>query len=178
MQLVILALAYGQSKISLEDSSAIKIQAEGFYTWYIDLSKDHRIATEFNPKFVRRDDGMTTLDFSNYKDALEKYNFSNSFIKRKISDYKNCLDSLDRIPFDKFASYQDLDDFERIGCDFDNRYEWTGGMEPKDEARLSSLRRVDKRTIVGRFSFVPDGEALGTFKKIKGKWQIKNLTLK
>ncbi len=171
----------GQSKIKLKDSVAIKNQIEGFYLWYMDISKDGRLNRDFNPSFVRRDDGVTTLDFENYKGGLRKYKFTEDFIQRKISDYKECEDNLNKISFDKFSQFTDLDDFENIKCDFGNSYEWTGGMESKDKAELVVLKLVDKKTITGLLDFTsysrPDGKAIVTFKKMKGEWRIDNLTL-
>ncbi|MBL7873005.1 MAG: hypothetical protein JNM78_15415 [Cyclobacteriaceae bacterium] len=70
-----------------------------------------------------------------------------------------------------------LDDFENINCDFSNRYEWTGGMDPKNSAELSSLTRLNKKRITGVINFDSYGSALVTFKKIGNEWKIDNLTL-
>lgn len=126
----------GQTKIKASDSIAIKDQIEGFYAWYIDMTKT--ALEDCSPSFVKQSDGMTTLDFNKYREGLRKYKFTEEFIERKIKDYKECVDNLKKIPFEKFSLYTDLADFERIMCDFGNRYEWTGGQESKDNARLAS----------------------------------------
>ncbi len=73
----------GQSKIKPKDSVDIKNQIEGFYSWYLVLIKEKRLKKDFNPRFVRLEDGMTTLDFKNYKDGLKSYKFTDDFIKKK-----------------------------------------------------------------------------------------------
>jgi len=179
---VISLTARGQSKITTKDSVDMKTTIEGFYSWYIDLIKTNKLNIDFNPSFARQDDGMTTLDFKKYKDGLKKYKFTESFIKRKIGDYKECVDNLKKIPFDKFSKYSDLDDFENIMCDFSNRYEWTGGQEPKDKAELTNLELVDSNTIVGQVRFTSYGNLDGTaarvtFKKSKKDWRVDNIEL-
>ncbi len=181
MTLIIIPLtANGQAKIKAKDSVDIKNQIEGFYSWYIDMIKTKKLY-DFSPRFAEQSDGMTTLDFKKYKDGLRKYKFTEEFIERKINDYKECVDNLKKIPFDKFSKYTDLDDFENIMCDFGNRYEWTGGQESKDKADLSSLKIGDKKTIIGKIDFTsysrPDGGALVTFKKVGKDWKIDNVKL-
>lgn len=170
----------GQSKIKPKDSVDIKNQIEGFYSWYVDMIKGKRLNKDFNPSFVRLDNGMTTLNFKNYKDGLKKYKFSDAFVERKVNEYKTCVDNLRTVPYDTFVKLE-LDGHEQLKCDFSNTYEWTGGMEPVDKAELSSLEFIDKKTIIGHVDFtsysVRDGKAKATFKRIKGEWSIDNLTL-
>jgi hypothetical protein len=171
--------ANGQSKINSKDSVDIKNQIEGFYSWYIDVIKNEKNDKAFSPIFVRRKDGMTTLDFTEYQNGLRKYKFTEDFIQRKTNEYKDCVDNLNKIPFEKFSELKDLGEFEEINCDFSNRYEWTGGQESKDKAELSSLKFVDKKTIIGYVDFTsysrPDGQALVTFRKSGSEWRIDNI---
>jgi hypothetical protein len=124
---------------------------------------------------------MTTLDFTRYRDGLRKYGFSELFIQRRIDWYEGCLRYLNKILYDKISQLKDLDEFESINCDLSNRYEWTGGMEPKDTAELSSLKLMDKKTIIGHVNFTsyskPNGTAIVTLKKIRRQWQVDNLVL-
>ena len=163
------------------DSVNLKNQIESFYSWYLNMIKEERVNPEFNPLFVRRADGMTTLDFTKYKAQLIKYKFTEDFIQRKISGYNQCLENLHKMPFDKFSQLNDLDEFENINCDFSNRYEWIGGMEPKDKAELTSLKLINKKTIAGYVNFIsnlkPDGSAMVLFKKFGREWKIDNLEL-
>jgi hypothetical protein len=173
--------ASGQTKIASTDSVYIKSQIEGFYSWYIGIVKDSRLDNDFNPTFMRRDDGMTTLNFTKYRNGLRRYKFTEDFIQRKVSEYEACVNNLGKIPFDKFSRFTDLDDFENIHCDFGNRYDWTGGMEPKDKAELISLKPVNSKTITGHVAFTshnrPDGTAIVTFRKFRKEWRVDNLRL-
>lgn len=180
IQMIVLRSALAQAKISSEDSVNMKYQIEGFYSMYISLIKNSNLDA-FNPRFVKRKDGMTTLDFKKYEGALRKYGFSDAFIKRKIVEYKKCKDNLEKISFNDFSKLTDLEDMEGIECDFPNRYEWTGGQEPKDKAKLSQLRVIDEKTIIGDVDFIsnqkPDGHATVTFRKIANDWKIDDLKL-
>jgi hypothetical protein len=168
-----------KSKINPHDSVDIKNQIEGFYSWYIDVIKNEKIDKAFSPNFVRRKDGMTTLDFTEYQNGLRKYKFTEDFIQRKTNEYNDCVYNLNKIPFEKFSELEDLGDFEEIDCDFSNRYEWTGGQESKDKAELTSLKFVDRNTIIGQVVFIsygrPDGGATVTLKKIKNEWKVNNI---
>jgi len=181
MQIVVHWTASAQTKVPSKDSIDIKTQIEGFYSWYIGIGRDRKLNKDFNPSFIKKDDGMTTLDFTKYKDGLRRYKFSENFIQRKISDYKSCIDNLNKIPFDKFSQFTELDDFEEINCNFGNRYEWTGGMEPKDRAELVSLKSIDKSTIVAQLDFISYGRSDGTvnvtLRKHKKEWFVDNLQL-
>jgi hypothetical protein len=129
---------------------------------------------------------MTTLDFKKYKDGLRRYKFTEDFIERKILDFKECVDNLNKIPFDKFTQFEDLDDFENIKCDFSNRYEWTGGQDPIDNAELTKLKTIGKGTIFGivDFYFYPEGQktkwhtqAKVTLKRKSKEWEIESLII-
>jgi hypothetical protein len=181
LALLILAptVIYSQANIKPEDSIAIKRNIEGFYSWYIDVIKGQKIDSAFRPVFVRRPDGMTTLYFKAYNNGLRKYKFTKEFIQRKTSEYRECLDNLNKMPFEEFSKLKDLDEFERIRCEFGNTYEWTGGMESKDTASLSSLKFIDKKTIIGHVDFTsngsPDGHVLVTFKKVEREWRVDDI---
>lgn len=184
MSLLLFALPFivmGQRKVNSKDSTDIKNQIEGFYSWYIDMIKGGRLNSDFNPEFVRRSDGFTTLDFTQYRDGLRKFGFSELFIQRRIDWYEGCLRYLNKILYDKISQLKDLDEFESINCDLSNRYEWTGGMEPKDSAQLWSLKLMDKKTIIGNVIFTSyaksNGRAIVTLKKIQKQWQVDNLVL-
>jgi hypothetical protein len=175
--LLLPSIGNGQTKVNAQDSVEIKKQIEGFYTWYIDVAKDRQPMDGFSPVFARKENGMTTLDFGRYKETLLKYQFTGGFIQRKVNEYAQCVDSLAKIPFDKFSLFTDLDDFERIGCDFGNRYEWTGGQEARDKAELISLKLMDQKTIIGNVGFKPDGNAVVTFRKIGKRWRVDDIKI-
>lgn len=173
--------AHGQSKIKTKDSVAMKTQIEGFYSWYTEVIKNNKLDSAFRPVFIKQDNGYTTLDFTQYSNGLRKYGFTKNLIQRKVNEYKSCVDNLNKIPFNNFANLKDLDEFERIDCDFGNRYEWTGGQDPKDKAELINFKTVGSKTIVGQVSFTsddkPDGTAKVTFKKVKKEWRVDNIEL-
>ncbi len=171
------SIVVGQSRITTEESSKMKNQIEGFYSWYIDLIHNKRLNEDFNPRFVKKSDGMTTLDFTNYKNALEKFNFSKDFIQTKINDYQECVENLAKVPFEKFSKFEDLDDFENIKCDFSNTYEWTGGMDRKNNVEILRITRLNRSRILATISFEPAGMALVYFKKNGTNWEIDNLTI-
>jgi len=173
--------ASGQSKIREKDSVEIKTLIEGFYSWYIEIVKNGRLQKDFNPYFVKNKDGMTTLDFSKYEEELKKFKFSEEFIKKKTQDYKSCVDNLASIPFDKFITYE-LEEYEKLKCEFSNFYEWTGGQEPKDKAELTILDFFDEKFAIGQIKFIYnskfDGEAMAAFIKTGNSWNIYDIKLK
>ena len=173
------SITMGQSKIKPKDSVDIKNQIEGFYSWYADMIINHRLNEDFNPSFERRDDGMTTLNFKNYRAGLSKYKFSDDFIERKINEYKPCVNNLKTIPYDTYITFE-LDEHEQIKCDFSNTYEWSGGMDPIDGAELVRLNQLkgDKIDAVIKFYYKTDkakeyewGERTFTLIKMSD-WQI------
>jgi hypothetical protein len=172
-------VTYSQTSIKPKDSIAIKSNIEGFYSWYINVIESKKFDSAFSPIFVRHANGMTTLNFNAYNNGLRKHKFTEEFIQRKTSEYKECQDNLNKIPFEEFSKLKDLDEFERISCDFGNRYEWTGGMESKHKAELASLKFVDKKTIMGYVDFTsfgrPDGRVLVTFKKFRREWRVDDI---
>jgi len=147
--------AWGQSdrKVYHGDSLQVKNKIETFYSWYAGLIKSHKVDKDFSPNFIKRSDGMTTLDFTKYRDGLKKHSFTDNFIERKIKDYGQCVDNLGKIKYETFLKFEDLDQFEEIKCDFNNVHEWTSDMEPHDGAKLLSLKAIDKKTIIGIVQF-------------------------
>lgn len=65
---------------------------------------------------------MTTLDFRNYRRHLKKFNFSDEYIGRKIEDFRDCITALEATSFSTFSESQDLDNYETLGCDFNNHF--------------------------------------------------------
>ena len=50
---------WGQTEIKSKDSVDIKNQVEGFYAWYVDMISNHRLGKDFNPSFVRQENGRS-----------------------------------------------------------------------------------------------------------------------
>jgi hypothetical protein len=171
------------SKISTNDSVKINTNIERFYLWYADIINRKRLNKEFNPAFMKDQNGMTALDFTKYRAGLRKHDFTEDFINRRIDNYKPCIDNLKTIPYDSFIKFE-LDEHEQIKCDFSNTYEWSGGMEPVDGAELVTLTKVDKHTIESTIKFYnksPDGvkhyrgSRSLTLIKLKEGWMINDL---
>ena len=108
-----------------------------FYNWYISAIKE-RNWTDYMPKFVETEDGMTSLDFSIYIENLKKYRFSDSLIIKEKESYSICIENLRTIKFSDFDKtvFTTLDEYEEACCDFGNSFRWTGGMEPVDGMRI------------------------------------------
>jgi hypothetical protein len=147
--------AWGQSdrKVDQDDSIEVKSKIETFYSWYGVLIKSNKVHQDFSPNFIQRSDGMTALDFTKYRDGLKKHDFTDSFIERKINDYRQCVDNLGEIKYETFLKFEELDQFEEIKCAFNNVYEWTSDMEPHEGAELTSVKAINKKTITGIVKF-------------------------
>jgi hypothetical protein len=127
-------------KLTKSDTLDVYKTVAEFYDWYLKAPKKNK-NSEFQPAFVKSDKGMTTLDFSKYLGNLKKYNFSDSLINKEKMSYQPCIDSLEKIKFSDFTSnYVDLDDFERINCDFGNSFRWIGGQEAIDGVKISHVK--------------------------------------
>jgi hypothetical protein len=119
-------------EIKTDSVAAAKIAVE-FYRWYaeaIRLTNQDAI----QPRFVKDSNGMTTLDMSAYITSLRKNKFSEHLIDKTTNSFKICLGNLDKIDYDTLQRNFDLSDYEDIGCDFFNSYQWTSDMEPHDGA--------------------------------------------
>lgn len=182
--------AWGQSgrKVDPVDSVDLKNKIETFYSWYAGLIKSRKVDKDFSPNFIRRSDGMTTLDFTKYRDGLKKNNFTDTFIERKINGYRQCVDNLGKIKYETFLKFRNLDQFEEIQCAFNNVHEWTSDMEPHDGAELSSLKAIDEKTITGIVQFYSTNvnghrylwdykQATVTFVRQGGSWKINDLKI-
>lgn len=183
ISLFTLASFFAEAQVNSADSISIKKISEGFYSWYAAICHDH-ISTSFNPNFVEGKEGMTTLDFSKYRKGLAEHHFSKSLIEEKINNFKPCLDNLKKIPYKLFKDFTDLDQFEDIRCDFNNTYEFTGGMEPSDGADLIAIipNGKTKATVILQMYYVNSGTKhnFGKARMMlrKGrKWKINSLDL-
>ncbi|UYN87563.1 MAG: hypothetical protein KIT51_04750 [Cyclobacteriaceae bacterium] len=136
----------GQTRVTTTDSLRIKIRCESFFDWYIDLIKKNEIK-DFNPQFVRTADGMTDLDFTNYRNGLKDNFFTDELINDLVKNFKDCQGNLKTIPYERFKDFTDLDQFENIKCDFCNRYEFIGGMEPIDGANVTKIKKLNRKIV-------------------------------
>lgn len=166
----------GQHKISATDSIQVKKQLEDFYSWYATAIRNHQINEKFNPVFARMKNGMTTLDFKNYKEALKKHNFSAKLINERVANYNECVKNLLSIPYDSIGKFE-LDDEEKIKCDFSNTYEWGIGMEPVAGGRVMTMNERNHAIEVVVEIISNDGQAiLGTrtftLENHRHRWEI------
>src|SRR5690242_308363 len=97
VMLCAISFAHGQSRVERRDSLDMKTQIEG--SWYINLIKANRLSTDFYPTFIKSRNGMTTLDFTNYRKGLRKFGFAETFIERKVDGFKACVENLEKLPF-------------------------------------------------------------------------------
>lgn len=153
-----------------------------FYDWYIKMPKENK-NSEIQPAFVEDDKGMTTLNFSKYLGNLKKYNFSDSLINKEKMSYQLCISNLEKIKFSEFnSSYNDLDDLERISCDFGNSYRWTGGQEATERIKITNVKfETNNHAIVTVERLDNDsknnGSLLVILMKIDSVWKISKVNL-
>jgi poly-gamma-glutamate synthesis protein (capsule biosynthesis protein) len=172
-------------KISKSDSIFVKGRIEGFYSWYGEMIRNKTVNKNFNPVFIKSNDGMTTLDFSNYKLGLKNHGFTDDFIEIKINGYKKCSDNLGKIKYETFAKFEDLEQLEDIKCDFSNIYEWTNSMESPTGVELTEVKFLNKNIIQGVVhffytdkigkKFTWDQKAIVDFLHQGNEWKINNL---
>ena len=173
------------NKASLNDSIFVKERIEGFYSWYSELIKSRLVSKNFNPTFEKRKDGMTTLNFSNYKNGLRDHGFSEGFIDLKVNGYKQCFDNLGKIKYEAFKKFKDLDQFEEIKCDFENTHEWFESMETYEGAELIDFEILSNDIVQGVVEFFNTDKkgnkfhskqkAIVTFLRQGREWKINNL---
>ena len=129
---------------------------------------------------------MTTLNFSKYVKNLSKYGFSDSLIIKEKLTYQHCNEELEKITYNQFQTkFLDLDNFERIQCDFSNYYRWTGGQEPIDGIRILNVKfknPFNAMILIEYFDYNQDekknmywGSNLVTLRKIKANWKIESI---
>lgn len=138
--------------------NACKVTRE-FFDWYVGAIKG-TIKTDYQPKFSKSNNGMTTLDFNGYFDNLRKFHCSDNLIKNEKESYNECLKNLSKIKFADFqARFTDLDQFESAGCDFENYYRWTGGQEPIDGIKVVRVDEVNANTLQVTINYYVDNGA-------------------
>ena len=178
-----------KGQISKTDSILISKTVTDFYSWYAKAASSNDIK-EIRPLFIKDSKGMTTLDFNTYVDNLRKNNFSPTLIEKTIRAYDPCLKNLNKISFNDFNTYTDLDQFEEIKCDFNNHYEWTMDMEQIDGADVSKITRINEKDVIVDVLFFNIGTKdnkkrfwdykIGRISLIKdaGNWKINDITVK
>jgi hypothetical protein len=125
------------------DSIKVIQIVEGFYNWYLTAIKE-KVYSDYKPKFVESENGMTTLDYSKYIENLTKYRFSDSLIIKEKQSFSDCIENLGIVKFTDFqkTTFVDLDEYEQANCDFGNYYRWIGGQEPIDGIRIKRVKFI------------------------------------
>lgn len=173
------------SDILRTDSIKVVQIVNGFYDWYIRAIKIKN-NTDYKPRFVESENGMTTLDFSIYIENLKTNGFSDSLIFREKKSYSECIENLGKVKFSNFKKtiFIDLDEYEQVNCDFGNYYRWTGGQEPIDGIRIKDIKLIsedfawvsidyfvvdskDTRHYLGKNSLI--------LKRLNNDWQINSV---
>lgn len=184
ISLMSLAPSFGQNLAETDSIQVCKI-TNNFFDWYINAISG-KVESVFQPRFIESTDGMTTLDFKEYFENLKKHNFSDKLIEKEKDSYNDCLENIEIIKYSDFKTqFTDLDQFENIGCDFENYYRWTGGQEPIQGIRIKKvLKKSKNRIIVIVEYFFDNGGSYGltywgnnniSFQRINGDWKIDNI---
>ena len=127
---------------SKNDSIAVTKTTVNFFDWYIDAVKKGQ-TEEYSPIFIKSKNGMTTLNDSVYITNLKKYSFSDSLIYIERQSYDNCRHNLGKIKFTTFESeIKDLDQFEKLECDFNNYFRWVSGQEIVDGFTITNVNFI------------------------------------
>ena len=133
---VIFTMLFCTNSYGRNDSVVVSKQVSKFYTWYFESTEPGRLDGVSSPKFSRDSMGSTRLDYSTYFSNLEMLGLSRDLQERELKSYSRCESQLRLISYDSFLTFSDLEDFERIGCDFDNRWRWIGGQDRYDTFRV------------------------------------------
>ena len=177
---ICLTLKISAQKSFTNDSLTIHQTLTNFYTWYIGAIQQHKL-NEINPEFIETSKGQTTLNFDNYFDKLIQLKFSDSLIYKETQTYSNCIKELKKIKYSDFnRTYLDLDDFEKINCDFSNYYRFIGGQEPIEGFKIKSIHFNNPfYTIVNIELYDLNSEYLGSkiisLIKLNDNWLIENI---
>lgn len=166
-----------------DDSTQVAELAIGFYDWYATAIKERQYK-EFQPYFDKKENGMTTLNFSPYIDNLKAKGLSDSLIQAEKGSYLTCLKALDTIPYLEFDSIIiDLIDYENIKCDHFNSYRWGGGQEGIDGIKVYAFEiKGEKAYLLADFynQYKSDKSFWKRYFKIEfikenGEWKINKL---
>jgi hypothetical protein len=129
------------------DSIEVSKIASDFFEWYISSALNHK-TDEYNPVEIESENGMTTLDFSNYFKNLERLSFSDSLILKEKESYSECVLKLSKVKYSDYLKLTDLDQFENLNDDFTNYYRWTGGQEMFDFYSVKNVKFNNDNAIV------------------------------
>ena len=148
-------LTYGQN-LNTSDSMNVSTVIKEFFNWYVDAIK-RTIKTDYQPKFVKGKNGMTTLNFKGYFANLKRLHCTENLIQNERDSYNECLSNISKIKFTDFKTrFTDLDQFESVNCNFENYYRWTGGQEPIDGIIIERIEQIHINTFIATVTYYTD----------------------
>jgi hypothetical protein len=156
-----------------------------FFDWYLSAING-TTKTDYQPKFIKSKNGMTTLDFEGYFDNLKRLRFADNLILKERESYNECLTNLSKIKFTDFETrFTDLDQFENRNCDFENYYRWTGGQELIEGIKIEKVDQIKAdKILVTVIYYVDNGKGYGltywgnnklSLSKINDTWNITDI---
>ncbi|WP_339694317.1 hypothetical protein [uncultured Roseivirga sp.] len=125
-----------------QDSILVAETVYDFFEWYI-YSNKYENNEENRPVFRINSSDTAQLDLTKYLANLTKYKFSETLLNKERLAYKACEDNLNKMTKEKFLSFDDIFEYENIGCDFDNSYKWIGGQELCDGIKINRQIFID-----------------------------------
>lgn len=172
---------FGSEDTSLDkpinnDNQIAELLVSNFYNWYVNNGY-----FEMKPNFTELENGMTDMDFDRYDKAHYRFHFTEQLINKSKNLYKDCRTNLSKIPYTEFSSYEDLDQFEAIGCNF-QFWQWFGtSMDPYKYFELTKTEKLNdnKFEITVGFSW-QEGEQLSNFvpvtiERVNNEWKIADI---
>jgi hypothetical protein len=167
------------------DSIEVTNISQQFFDWYISSAKEKK-HIEYSPTAIKISNGMTSLDFTKYFQNLTLHSFSDALLEKEKLYYKDCIDNLAKIKYSDYLNLRDLDDFEKINCDYDNSYRWTGGQEMFDGYFVTETQfKKDIAIVIGQL-FDKDTNnievrtsgrvIITTFTKQNDNWKISDIS--
>jgi hypothetical protein len=173
---------YSIKPIQRNDSIEVVTIVRDFFDWYVKVINDNQYS-EYQMLIVESPTGMTTIDYSKYFSNLQRLKFSKSLLDTEIKSYQECLENLSKVTYKDFQdNFDDLDDFEKTNCDFNNYYRWIGGQEPIGGIRIKIVEMISQtKAKVTLDYFYDNGENYGitywgkkdvVLKRLKTDWEI------
>ena len=158
-----------------------------FYGWYIDAI--HNLPDKEYQPYVEYNDTTKTYSLKTelYCQNLRKHYFSENLIQRELSNYKECSENLQKA---KKVPFEDIDDYDNIGCGFVLNYRWLNNdQEAVDGVKIEEIKNIEKDhfSVLCKYYF-EDGETKKityqnyicyvTVIKSNGKYEIDNFEFK
>lgn len=131
---------------NVEDNEKVYETVMDFYNWYIDAI--HQLSDkEYQPYIEYNDTNKTyNLKIESYCQNLRKHHCSENFIQREFLSYKQCAENLQK---DYQISFEDISDYENIGCGFLFNYRWLNeDQEVVDGVKIIEMKSIKKNYLL------------------------------